>query len=387
MVKCYLKRTRDSRVRSGHPWIFRSDIERVEVAFTPGDVAEVRSANGTFLGRAFYNPNSQISLRMLTQHDESIDGDFFLKRVQEAWAYRKLLFDTQSCRAVYAESDFLPALIVDKFSGVLVMQCLCLGMEKWKHTLTDILVQVIQPQGIYERDDVPVRRLEGMEQVTGLLYGQVPDRVDMVENGIHFLVDVKNGQKTGFFLDQKENRAAIAPLVQGGDVLDCFCHNGSFSLHAAKYGARSVLGVDISEEALEVARENARINGLNVDFEAHNCFDHLRALTGEKRQFDVVILDPPAFTKTRSALEGALRGYKEINLRGMKLVREGGFLVSCSCSQHVSPEKFMEVINQAARDSRTKLRLVEFRTQGHDHPILPASPETQYLKCAILQKC
>lgn len=386
MVKCYLKRTRDSRVRSGHPWIFRSDIERVEGAFTPGDVAEVRSANGTFLGRAFYNPNSQISLRMLTQHDESIDGDFFLKRVQAAWDYRKLLCDTQSCRAVYAESDFLPALIVDKFSGVLVMQCLCLGMEKWKHTLTDILVQVIQPQGIYERDDVPVRRLEGMEQVTGLLYGQVPDRVEMRENGILFSVDVREGQKTGFFLDQKENRAAIAPFCPGARVLDCFCHNGSFSLHAAKYGARSVLGVDISQEALDVAQGNAQANGFGqVRFEAHNCFDHLRALTEAKEQFDLVILDPPAFTKTRSAVESALRGYKEINLRGLRLVKPGGFLVTCSCSQHVHSDMFIDMFNQAARDARRKVRMVEFRTQGHDHPILPAAPETQYLKCIIAQ--
>lgn len=386
MVKCYLKRTRDSRVRSGHPWIFRSDIERVEGAFTPGDVAEVRSANGTFLGRAFYNPNSQISLRMLTQHDESIDGDFFLKRVQEAWAYRKLLCDTQSCRAVYAESDFLPALIVDKFSGVLVMQCLCLGMEKWKHTLTDILVQVIQPQGIYERDDVPVRRLEGMEQVTGLLYGQVPDRVEMRENGILFSVDVREGQKTGFFLDQKENRAAIAPFCPGARVLDCFCHNGSFSLHAAKYGAQSVLGVDISQEALDVAQGNAQANGFGqVRFEAHNCFDHLRTLTEAKEQFDLVILDPPAFTKTRSAVESALRGYKEINLRGLRLVKPGGFLVTCSCSQHVHSDMFIDMFNQAARDARRKVRMVEFRTQGHDHPILPAAPETQYLKCIIAQ--
>ena len=386
MVKCYLKRTRDSRVRSGHPWIFRSDIERVEGAFTPGDVAEVRSANGTFLGRAFYNPNSQISLRMLTQHDESIDGDFFLKRVQEAWAYRKLLCDTQSCRAVYAESDFLPALIVDKFSGVLVMQCLCLGMEKWKHTLTDILVQVIQPQGIYERDDVPVRRLEGMEQVTGLLYGQVPDRVEMRENGILFSVDVREGQKTGFVLDQKENRAAIAPFCPGARVLDCFCHNGSFSLHAAKYGAQSVLGVDISQEALDVAQGNAQANGFGqVRFEAHNCFDHLRALTEAKEQFDLVILDPPAFTKTRSAVESALRGYKEINLRGLRLVKPGGFLVTCSCSQHVHSDMFIDMFNQAARDARRKVRMVEFRTQGHDHPILPAAPETQYLKCIIAQ--
>ena len=386
MVKCYLKRTRDSRVRSGHPWIFRSDIERTEGAFEPGDVAEVRSASGTFLGRAFYNPNSQISLRMLTQHDEPIDGDFFLRRVQDAWNYRRLLCDCESCRAIYGESDFLPALVVDKFSDVLVMQSLSLGLEKWKHTLVDILVQVIGPRGVYERNDVPVRRLEGMEMATGLLYGQVPSRVEMRENGILFSVDVKNGQKTGFFLDQKENRAAIAPFCPGARVLDCFCHNGSFALHAAKYGAKSVLGVDISEEALEVARFNAQQNGLTqVSFEAHNCFDHLRELTEAKELYDLVILDPPAFTKTRSAVESALRGYKEINLRGLKLVRPGGFLVTCSCSQHVHNDMFIDMLNKAARDAKRKVRMVEFRTQGHDHPILPAAPETQYLKCALCQ--
>ncbi|MEA4898223.1 class I SAM-dependent rRNA methyltransferase [Bacillota bacterium Meth-B3] len=385
MVKVYLRKTRDSRVRSGHPWVFQSDIERTEGAFEPGDVAEVRSAAGTFLGRAFYNPLSQISLRMLSQQDEPIDADFFKRRVEAAWNYRKLLCDVGSCRAIYAESDFIPALIVDKFSDVCVMQSLSLGLEKWKHTLTDILVQVIGPRGIYERNDVPVRRLEGMELKTGLLYGEVPDQVEMIENGIRFMVDVKQGQKTGFFLDQKENRAALKPFCPGAKVLDCFCHNGSFALNAARYGAGSVLGVDISEEALEVARANARLNGLDAQFEAHNCFDHLRALTEAKEQFDLVILDPPAFTKTRGAVEGALRGYKEINLRALKLVRPGGYLVSCSCSQHVGVEQFVQMINQAARDSRRKVRLVELRTQAHDHPVLLASPETQYLKCAILK--
>lgn len=386
MAKAILKRTRETRVHSGHPWVFRSDIEQVVGGFTPGDVVEVVSSKNAFLGRALYNPQSQIALRMLTTRDEPVDGAFFERRVREAWAYRQRFCDPDSCRLIFAESDLLPGLVVDKFADVLVMQCLCLGMERVKGLLVELLNAVVAPRGIYERDDVPVRRLEGMEQVTGLLSGEVDDRIEMRENGLRFLVDVKNGQKTGFFLDQKENRAALKPLVAGARVLDCFCHNGSFSLHAAQYGAQSVLGVDISEEALQVARENAQLNGLsNVSFEAHNCFDHLRQLTGEKQQFDVVILDPPAFTKTRSAVEGALRGYKEINLRGMKLVRPGGFLVSCSCSQHVSPQQFSEVILSAARDSRTKLRLVEMRTQGHDHPILPASPETQYLKCAILQ--
>ena len=387
MAKAVLRKTRESRVRSGHPWVFASDIERVEGNFEPGDVVDVVSSHNTYLGRAFYNPKSQISLRMLTTHDEPVDEAFFRRRVQEAWDYRNQFCDPASCRLIFSESDFLPGLIVDKFGEYLVVQSLCLGIEKWKQSIVRDLAEIVHPRGIWERSDVPVRRLEGLEQTTGLLYGEVPDSIDMVENGLRFVVDVKNGQKTGFFLDQKENRAAIAPLCKGARVLDCFCHNGSFSLHAAKYGAKSVLGVDISEEALEVARLNAENNGLSdvVTFEAHNCFDHLRELTDAHEQFDVVILDPPAFTKTRAAVESALRGYKEINLRGMKLVRKGGFLVTCSCSQHVSPEQFRDMINQAARDSKTKLRLVENRTQGHDHPILPASPETQYLKCMILQ--
>ena len=387
MAKAVLRKTRESRVRSGHPWVFASDIERIEGSFEPGDVVDVVSSHNTYLGRAFYNPKSQISLRMLTTHDEPVDEAFFRRRVQEAWDYRNQFCDPASCRLIFSESDFLPGLIVDKFGEYLVVQSLCLGIEKWKQSIVRDLAEIVHPRGIWERSDVPVRRLEGLEQTTGLLYGEVPDSIDMVENGLRFVVDVKNGQKTGFFLDQKENRAAIAPLCKGARVLDCFCHNGSFSLHAAKYGARSVLGVDISEEALEVARLNAENNGLSdvVTFEAHNCFDHLRELTDAREQFDVVILDPPAFTKTRAAVESALRGYKEINLRGMKLVRKGGFLVTCSCSQHVSPEQFRDMINQAARDSKTKLRLVENRTQGHDHPILPASPETQYLKCMILQ--
>jgi len=387
MAKAFLRKTRESRVHSGHPWVFLSDIEKVEGEFENGDVVDVCSWRGTFLGKAFYNPKSQIALRMLTTHDEPINEEFWAKRVRDAWEYRKLLCDPMSCRLIYSESDFIPGLIVDKFEDVLVMQSLCLGVEKWKNTIARLLVDIVRPRGIYERSDVPVRRLEGLEQTTGRIFGIIPDRVEMKENGIKFLVDVKNGQKTGFFLDQKENRAAIEPFCRNARVLDCFCHNGSFSLHAAKFGARSVLGVDISEEAVEVCRENARINGLDnvAQFEVHNCFDHLRELTDAKEKFDLVILDPPAFTKTRSAVEGALRGYKEINLRGLKLVKEGGFLVTCSCSQHVSPAQFQEVINQAARDSKKKVRLVENRTQGHDHPILPASPETQYLKCMILQ--
>ena len=386
MATITLRKTRETRVRGGHPWIYASEIENVDGPFENGDIVDVADFRGKFIGRGFYNPASQISLRILTRRDEPCDRAFFARRIRDAWEYRKLLCDPDSCRLIYSESDFLPGLVVDKFADILVLQSLSLGIERIKDMLCDILMEIVQPAGIWERSDVPVRRLEGLEQTTGLLRGEVPDEVDMVENGIHFLVDVKHGQKTGFFLDQKQNRAALEPLCRDARVLDCFCHNGSFALHAAKYGASSVLGVDISEEALAVARRNAEINGFdNVTFEAHNCFDLLRDLTDAGEKFDLVILDPPAFTKNKAAVQSAIRGYKEINLRGLKLVRPGGFLVTCSCSQHVLPEMFQEVINQAARDAKKRIRLVEFRTQGYDHPILPQSVETKYLKTMIIQ--
>ena len=386
MAKVTLRKTRETRVRGGHPWIYASEIEKVEGDFENGDIVEIADFRGKFIGRGFYNPQSQISLRVLTRNDEPCDRDFFARRIQDAWEYRKLLCDPMSCRLIYSESDFLPGLVVDKYDNILVLQSLSLGIERIKDMLCDLLMQIVEPAGIWERSDVPVRRLEGLEQTTGLLRGEVPDRVEMVENGVRFLVDVKHGQKTGFFLDQKQNRAAIEPLCKGARVLDCFCHNGTFALHAAKYGASEVLGVDISEEALEVARENARINDFdNVRFEAHNCFDLLRELTDSGARYDLVILDPPAFTKNKAAVPSAIRGYKEINLRGLKLVRPGGFLVTCSCSQHVLPEMFQDIVCQAARDAKKRIRLVEFRTQGYDHPILPQSVETKYLKTMILQ--
>lgn len=372
---------------SGHPWVFRSDIARVEGNFTDGDVVRVLSDRGKFLAMAVYNPRSQISLRVLSRHDEPIDGAFIRARVRRAVAYRRLFADLKSCRVLFAESDGLPAVIADRFGDVIVLQILCLGMERFKQDIVDALVDELHPVGIYERNDVPVRELEGMPQQTGLLYGEVPDRVEMVENGVHFWVDVKEGQKTGFFLDQKENRAAIAPFVRGMRVLDCFTHTGSFALHAAHYGAREVTGVDISEYACGFAAENARLNGVEdrVSFEYANAFDYLRAAQDRHELYDVVILDPPAFTKTRSAVAGALRGYKEINLRGMKLVIDGGFLVTCSCSQHVLPPMFQQMLLDAQKDARVQLRQVEWRTQGRDHPILASSPETQYLKCGIYQ--
>lgn len=387
MANVYLHKNKEVRVHNGHPWVFRSDIERVDGAFKDGGVVRVLSSRNKFLGMAVYNPRSQISLRILSRRDESINGAFIRTRVKRAIDYRRHFADLRSCRLIFAESDGLPAVIADSFGGVIVLQVLCLGMEAFKQDIIDALVDELAPIGIYERSDVPVRELEGLPQQKGLLYGEAPDRVEMVENGVRFLVDVKDGQKTGFFLDQKENRAAIAPFAKDARVLDCFTHTGSFALHAGHFGAREVIGVDISDFACACAAENARLNNLEdrVRFECTNAFDYLRTAQEHHEAFDMVILDPPAFTKTRSAVDGALRGYKEINLRGMKLVRDGGFLVTCSCSQHVTPPLFHTMLLDAQKDARVQLRQIEWRTQGRDHPILPASPETQYLKCGIYQ--
>lgn len=387
MATAVLLKGKEQRVHGGHPWVFRSDIARVEGIFRDGDVVRVESDRGQFLAMAVYNPRSQIALRLLSRKEEPIDSAFIRARVMRALEYRRAFADLHSCRLLFAESDGLPAVIADAFGDVIVLQVLCLGMEAFKKDIVAVLAEALKPVGIYERNDVPVRALEGLPLQTGLLWGQVPDRVEMVENGVHFWVDVKQGQKTGFFLDQKENRAAIAPFAPGARVLDCFTHTGSFALHAARFGAREVVGVDISDSACAFATENARLNAVDdrVHFVCANAFDYLRAAQDAHEQFDMVVLDPPAFTKTRAAVEGALRGYKEINLRGMKLTRDGGYLVTCSCSQHVTPPMFQEMVLSAQRDARVQLRQVEFRTQGRDHPILPAAPETQYLKCGIYQ--
>ncbi len=385
MAKAILNPGREKRVLRGHPWVFRSDINRVEGGFTPGDVVEVANSRGKFLGRAMYNPASQISLRMFTTRDEPVDAAFIRERVRRAIAYRERFADLTSCRLIFAESDGLPALVADSFGGVIVIQSLALGMEQWKNTVVDALTEALSPRCVWERSDVKVRELEGMSQTQGLLRGEAPDRAEIVENGVRFVVDFKEGQKTGYFLDQKENRAAIAPFVKGGRVLDCFSHTGSFALHAARYGAAEVTAVDISALALAQAKENAEQNGLPLQLVEANVFDLLRERYDARDQYDAIILDPPAFTKTRAAVPGALRGYKEINLRAMKMIRDEGFLITCSCSHHVSPEAFADMLVSAAADAKVQLRQIEARTQGRDHPILAASPETQYLKCHILQ--
>lgn len=383
-----LKPGKEKRVYTLHPWIFKSDIDKEMNGCLPGDTVNIISSRGKFFAKGYYNPNSQIALRIMTYHEEeSVDRELIFRRIHEAVEYRRSFADMKSCRLVFAESDRLPALIVDAFDDILVLQCLALGMERFKKDIVDALVAEMHPRGIWERNDVPVRRLEGLEMCTGLLYGEVPDRVQMSENGVKFWVDVKEGQKTGFFLDQKENRAAIAPFVKGQKVLDCFTHTGSFALHAGYYGAAEVTGVDISEYACEYATENAKLNHLEdrVHFVAANAFDLLSEQSRKGERYDVVILDPPAFTKSRNAVESALRGYKEINLRAMKMIRTGGYLITCSCSQHVLPEMFRNMVLDAAKDAKVLLRQTEFRTQGKDHPILPYARETEYLKCGIYQ--
>jgi 23S rRNA (cytosine1962-C5)-methyltransferase len=343
-----------------------------------------------FLAKGYANPASQLYARVLSYvQDEAIDTAFLIRRMEQAAAYRTRILENPSyCRVIYGEADFLPGLIVDRYGEWLVVQILSYGMENLKPNLLEALVHVFQPKGIYLRNDVPVRRLEGLPEETGLWYGTVPRYIDIVEHGLHFTADVYEGQKTGYFYDQRDNRAAIFPIVKDAQrVLDCFCHTGGFAMHAARGGAEHVTAVDISEAAIEVARENARRNQLSerIDFQAANAFDFLREAEQEGAVYDVVILDPPAFAKSRRALPGAIRGYKEINLRGCKLVRDGGFLVTASCSFHMRPELFQETILSAAFDAHKILRTVRWSGAAPDHPEIAGVDEGHYLKFAIYQ--
>ncbi|MEW8977232.1 MAG: class I SAM-dependent rRNA methyltransferase [Symbiobacterium sp.] len=388
MAVVQLARGRHRRIQEGHPWVFRDDVEEVRGEVTPGDVVSVVDFRGRFLGKGYINPRSQIIVRMLTNRDEPIDRDFFRRRLERAWAYRqRVLSDTGACRVVFGEADFLPGLIVDKFGSVLVVQTLALGIDRWLPDIVDILDDLLHPRGIYERNDVPVRHLEGLEERKGYLRGEFDPRLTIVENGLEIAVDVAEGQKTGYFLDQRENRRAVRPYAAGGRVLDCFCNVGGFALNAAAGGAREVVAVDVSEQALAAAQENAVRNGLSdrIRFVAGNAFDILRQMEANRERFDLIILDPPAFAKNRAALEGAVRGYKEINLRALRMLSEGGFLVTCSCSYHMTPDLFKAVVADAALDARRRLRLVEERAQAPDHPILVGYDESHYLKCHIYE--
>jgi len=340
------------------------------------------------VGRGYVNTRSQIVARILTRDkQESINDEFFFTRIKQAWHYRQRLGYTENCRLIFGEADFLPALVIDKFNDYFVLQTLALGIDKWKPTIVSALNKIFKPKGIYERNDVPVRELEGLQQQKGFLSEPFDTNIVIQENGLRFHVDLQNGQKTGYFLDQQDNRRSIKSIVQDADVLGAFCYTGTFELHAGHYGAKSVLGIDISESAVEQATRNAILNQLEKTcrFQSVNAFDALKLWAKEGKQYDVVMLDPPAFTKSRETIEKAITGYKEINLRGMKLVKKGGFLVTCSCTNLVNPELFLEIIQMAAKDARRTLRQVSYRAQSSDHPIVWGIDNTHYLKFLIVQ--
>jgi 23S rRNA (cytosine1962-C5)-methyltransferase len=388
MAKFFLRKKIGDRVVNGHPWIFGNELGDSEGTAEPGDIVEVYSYNGSFVGKGYINPASQIRIRLLTRNkNEVIDAQFFYNRINEAWEYRKHLGYIENCRLIFGEADQLPALIIDKFNDYFVIQTLALGIEKWKEAIVAAVQKIFNPKGIYERNDVPVRTLEGMPQIKGFLSEPFDTNIILNENGLKFHVDIENGQKTGYFLDQQDNRRAIAHIVKDADVLEAFCYTGTFALHAAKYGAKSVLGLDISENAVTVAQQNAILNGYEniCKFQAVNAFDVLKQWVTDGKRYDTVMLDPPAFTKSRENIQKALTGYKEINLRAMKLIKPGGFLVTASCTNLVTPEMFLHTIGEAAKDAKRTLRQVEWRTQSSDHPIIRNIPSTQYLKFLIAQ--
>lgn len=450
MASVILTKSRKKRVEQGHPWIYKNEIESVEASAEPGQLVEVKNHQGRYLATGYYNPASQITVRVVSYEPvTTMDKAFFVRKFDQALQHRdRFVTGGDAYRLIYGEADYVPGLVVDRFGDVLVVQILTLGMDLCREAIVEALAEVVQPKGIYERSDVSVRELEGLEQVKGLLYGECPRHVTVTENGLKIKVDIEQGQKTGYFFDQRENRAAIEPLMtgwggrsgitvqeveqdgvktlapinksgkvvtfpywDGANVLECFSHTGSFTLNACKFGAKRVTCLDISEHAIESARDNVKLNGFEdrVEFVVDDAFQYLRnqvkgleeraarakadkkvdtslAMTaGGGRTFDVVILDPPAFAKTRGAVKGAVRGYKDINLHGMKLVNEGGYLVTASCSYHMRPDLFLETIQDAAADAGKILRLVDWRAAGKDHPQILGVEEGHYLKFAIFE--
>ncbi len=390
-----LKKGEGRTIKAGGMWIFDNEIDHISGEFENGDIIEVHDFDDYFMGYGFINVNSKIRIRMMSRRKEHpVTEELIEKRVRAAWEYRKQVVDIGCCRVIFGEADFLPGIVVDKFSDVLVVESLALGIDKWKPVILDKLKKVlaednIQIRGIYERSDAKVRESEGMERWKGFVGEPFDTRVEITENGVKYIVDVEDGQKTGFFLDQKNNRAAIRKLCPGKKVLDCFTHTGSFALNAGMAGAASVLGVDASMTGIDQAMENAKLNGLEdrVRFQCADVFELLPELEAQGEKFDLVILDPPAFTKSRKAVKNAVKGYREINMRGLKLVEEGGFLATCSCSHFMEPELFAKTIKEAARSAHKRLRQVEFHTQAPDHPILWAAEESYYLKFYIFQVC
>lgn len=397
-----LKKGEGRTIKAGGAWIFDNEIDTIVGTFENGEVVLVHDFDGYPMGKGFINQNSKIRIRMLTRHvEQEINREFFNMRVKNAWEYRKVVLgqnpeDLMACRVIFGEADFLPGLTIDKYADVLVVECLALGMEPFKELIVDLLKEElakdgIQIRGVYERSDANERKKEGLPKKKGFIGAEFDTDVEIVENGVHYLVDVVNGQKTGFFLDQKYNRLAMQRICKGKKVLDCFTHMGTFALNAGIAGASDVTGLDISEYAVEQATENARRNGLEdtVHFRCANVFDELPRLAAEGEKFDVVILDPPAFTKSREATKNAIKGYREINMKGLKLVKDGGYFETCSCSHFMTQELLAKTVKEAAKATHKRLRQVEFRTQAPDHPILWANstnvPESYYLKFYIFQ--
>lgn len=388
-----LKKGEGRIIKAGGLWIFDNEIDTITGSFKNGEIVNVRDFDGYPMGRGYINQNSKIRIRLMTRHiDQPIDEEFLRMRVQNAWDYRKTTVDTASCRIIFGDADFLPGLVVDKYEDVLVVQCLALGMEAFKLTIVNLLKEIlkadgIQIRGVYERSDANERTKEGLNKVKGFIGDEFDTSVEIQENGVRYLVDVVNGQKTGFFLDQKYNRLAMQRICKGKKVLDCFTHMGTFALNAGLAGATDVTGLDISEYAIQQAQENAKRNHLEqtVHFRCANVLDELPRLAQEGEKYDVVILDPPAFTKSREATKNAIKGYREINMKGLKLVKDGGYLATCSCSHFMTQELLAKTIQEAARSAHKRLRQVEFRTQSPDHPILWAADESYYLKFYIFQ--
>lgn len=388
-----LKKGEGRSLKAGGLWVFDNEIDTIMGTFTNGDIVIVHDFDGYMMGRGFINQNSKIRVRMMTRNKEQqIDEAFLRNRVQTAWDYRKDTVDTSSCRVIFGEADFLPGIVIDKYEDVLVVESLALGIDRFKETIIRLLKECmaedgIHIRGVYERSDAKEREKEGLTKVKGFIGESFDTNIEIVENGVHYMVDVENGQKTGFFLDQKYNRLAMQRICKGKKVLDCFTHMGTFALNAGIAGAKDVTGLDISEYAVEQAARNAKLNHLEdtVHFRCANVLDELPKLAAAGEQYDVVILDPPAFTKSREATKNAIKGYREINMKGMKLVKDGGYLATCSCSHFMTQELLAKTIKEASKATHKRLRQVEFRTQSPDHPILWAADESYYLKFFIFQ--
>lgn len=384
MLKVFLNKGEEQRLIEGHPWVFSNEIKGFDGEIKAGCICDVYSYNEHFIGRGFFNSNSKIMVRILTHNQEEIDKEFIKERIIKANNYRKSIGLDNNYRVVFSESDGIPGLIVDKYSDYLVIQVMSLALDLMKQDVIDILVEIFKPIGIYERSDVAVRKKEGLEEFKGVVYGSVPELIKIKENDIFLNVDCINGQKTGYFLDQKMNRYALKNYAKNRTVLDCFSHTGGFALNAASFGAKEVVAVDISQKACDDILENVKLNGFNnIKVTCADVFDYLR-LEENKDKFDLIVLDPPAFTKDKNSVEAAYRGYKDINLRAMKMIKHDGILFTFSCSQHMTPALFMEMINEARIDSKRDVRLIDFKIQSPDHPTMLCGEETWYLKCAVL---